>query len=137
MARYLNKYKGLNKAVGRLIKMIRKRKGISQIELAGEIDISYQQLQKYEYGVSQISLARLKQVAEALGVPLRTFINDEAGDAAVRIPLTPKEERFLELFRTLGDEKRRDIVLDMMEEYRTIIEEGEKEEVELGEYTNS
>lgn len=117
--------------------MIRKRKGISQIELAGEIDISYQQLQKYEYGVSQISLARLKQVAEALGVPLRTFISDEAGDAEVRIPLTPKEERFLELFRTLRDEKRRDIVLDIMEEYQTLIEEGEKEGVELGEYTNS
>ncbi len=117
--------------------MIRKRKGISQIELAGEIDISYQQLQKYEYGVSQISLARLKQVAEALGVPLRTFINNETGDAAVRIPLTPKEERFLELFRTLGGDRRQDIVLDVLEEYRTLIEEGEKEEVELGEFTNS
>lgn len=62
--------------IGALIKYIRKSSGMTQTGLSQKIGISYQQVQKYEKGTSELTLTRLKQLADALGVPLSTFIGE-------------------------------------------------------------
>jgi|Deesub1362A_J573_1020465.scaffolds.fasta_scaffold00077_102 transcriptional regulator with XRE-family HTH domain len=64
----------INVQVGRFIKEARTSKGMSQMELARKIDVSYQQVQKYEKGISNISLFRLEQIAKALNVPVKSFL---------------------------------------------------------------
>ncbi|NIT57020.1 MAG: helix-turn-helix domain-containing protein, partial [Aliifodinibius sp.] len=71
------KYRELNNTIGQLIKKIRKNKGLSQMKLASMLGISYQQLQKYEYGRSQISIGRLKQISDVLGISINTFIQEQ------------------------------------------------------------
>ena len=40
--------------VGRRIRLRRREKGISQTELAGHLGLSFQQVQKYEKGISRV-----------------------------------------------------------------------------------
>src|SRR6267154_68010 len=59
--------------MGRRIRLRRAEKGISQIALAKHLDISFQQVQKYEKGINRVGAARLQQIAEMLGVDIPFF----------------------------------------------------------------
>lgn len=102
--------------VGNLIREIRKAAGISQMQLAEKIGVSYQQVQKYEKGVSEISISRLYQIAEALEVPLTSFLIAEE-EAMVSEPLatygklSEKEAALIKLFRRIDNKKIRDGLL--------------------------
>lgn len=65
------------RGIGRKIKLYRERLGVTQMELADRIGVSYQQVQKYEKEKSQISIDRLYLVARALDTPLRAFLPDD------------------------------------------------------------
>jgi transcriptional regulator with XRE-family HTH domain len=60
---------GIDALVGRRIRERRRHLGISQVQLAATIGISYQQVQKYEQGTNQVAAARLAAIAAALDVP--------------------------------------------------------------------
>ena len=60
---------GVDSRVGRRIRERRRQLGISQVQLAATIGVSYQQLQKYEQGTNQVAAARLAAIAAALAVP--------------------------------------------------------------------
>ena len=53
---------------------------MSQEKLADALDISYQQIQKYEQGVNRISASRLQQIAHALQVPESFFFDEMPGE---------------------------------------------------------
>jgi transcriptional regulator with XRE-family HTH domain len=44
------------------------RSGLSQIELGAKAGVTFQQIQKYEYGTNAIATARLPSVCEALNI---------------------------------------------------------------------
>jgi len=69
----------LDELIGLKIKVIRKGSGMSQIELAEKLGLSFQQVQKYEKGVTRISVFRLQQISEALGVPISFFLKRRTG----------------------------------------------------------
>jgi transcriptional regulator with XRE-family HTH domain len=54
------------KLVGKRIKGKRLQEGLTQSELAEKLDITYQQVQKYENGTVQIKYTRLVQIAKIL-----------------------------------------------------------------------
>lgn len=56
--------------VGENIKMRRAMAGVSQTKLALELDITFQQVQKYEKGSNRVSASRLYEIAQILDVPL-------------------------------------------------------------------
>lgn len=58
---------------------IRKRRtilGFTQEQLAEALDISYQQIQKYETGANRVSAGRLFQIAQRLEVPISFFFEE-------------------------------------------------------------
>ena len=59
--------------MGRRIRLRRAENGISQAELAEQLGVSFQQVQKYEKGVNRVGAARLQQIAETLGVDMKFF----------------------------------------------------------------
>ena len=71
----------LDKLIGTHIRRHRKRNRVSQEALAGAIGISYQQLQKYEYGRNRVPASRLYYIAKALGVDLMAFFEGAAASA--------------------------------------------------------
>jgi len=59
--------------VGNQIRRLRLAQGITQIKLAEQIGVKFQQLQKYETAANRISASRLYEVAQALGGDIHTF----------------------------------------------------------------
>src|SRR5439155_7015681 len=57
-------------AIGQKLRALRLDKGLSQGALAGEIGVTFQQLQKYEKGANRVSAGRHVRIAAALHVPV-------------------------------------------------------------------
>lgn len=81
--------------MGRRLRLHRMQRGIGQGELGDAIDVSFQQIQKYENGLNRISAGKLIHIARALRVPLALFfdgLEEEAGDDAARSATTVYRE---------------------------------------------
>jgi transcriptional regulator with XRE-family HTH domain len=65
--------------VGTKIRLTRASRGISQQQLSEILQISFQQLQKYERGINRISASRLWEVSQALGVKVSYFFDGADG----------------------------------------------------------
>jgi transcriptional regulator with XRE-family HTH domain len=59
--------------VGQRVRAQRLLKGISQQALAGALNLTFQQVQKYERGVNRIGAGRLSQIAAVLGTSIGFF----------------------------------------------------------------
>ncbi|CAI9399240.1 hypothetical protein ANOBCDAF_00234 [Pleomorphomonas sp. T1.2MG-36] len=59
--------------VGARVRMRRFLLGMSQSKLAEQLGVTFQQVQKYEKGMSRISASRLQAIANVLGVPVGFF----------------------------------------------------------------
>lgn len=59
--------------LGRRLRRRRRLLGLTQQQLALQVGIRFQQVQKYECGANRISAARLWQLAEALETPIAYF----------------------------------------------------------------
>jgi transcriptional regulator with XRE-family HTH domain len=68
--------------VGARLRARRLEVELSQQELAKRIGITFQQVQKYESGSNRISAGRLKDISEALGVPIAYFFTEGGDDHA-------------------------------------------------------
>jgi len=102
--------------IGSLIRIMRKVAGLSQMKLAERVGVSYQQIQKYEKGGSEISVSRLSQIAEALSIPLSRFIpHDEDMKVSESVSLygslSEDEIELLKLFRKIKNKRLKDGLL--------------------------
>ena len=60
-------------AVGKRVRLRRLQLSMSQTELAQQIGVTFQQVQKYEKGTNRISCSKLSEMAEALDCPITFF----------------------------------------------------------------
>jgi transcriptional regulator with XRE-family HTH domain len=58
----------LDVMVGTKIRIFRTDRGMSQSELAGQIGVAFQQVQKYEKGINRVGASRLSRIAAVLGI---------------------------------------------------------------------
>ena len=63
----------VDRHVGHRIRAQRMLLGMSQSDVADRLDLTFQQIQKYERGVNRIGAGRLSQIADILGVPVTYF----------------------------------------------------------------
>lgn len=114
---------------------MREALGISQMKLAERVGVSFQQIQKYEKGISRISVDRIQQIASALGTSACAFFEKERSPAASELPseyspkrrlieqgllpLNPDEVQLLQLFRKIDNRKIRE---GLIKQLRGIIE---------------
>ena len=68
-----------DKYVGSRIRMRRLMLGMSQTTLARGLDLTFQQIQKYEKGVNRVGASRLQQIAHILKVPVEFFFEGAPG----------------------------------------------------------
>ena len=105
--------------IGNLIRISRKTVGLSQMGLAERIGVSYQQVQKYEKGASEISISRLSQIAHALNMPVSRFISDDektmvAESVSLYGTLSDDEIELLKLSRKIKSKKLKNGLLMAM-----------------------
>jgi len=98
--------------VGQRIRAFRKKANLSQTEVADQIGVTFQQLQKYENGTNRVGAGRLAMIARALDIPIIAFFDglarrtDKRRDDSARlielesIPGVPK---LLKAFSDISD----------------------------------
>ena len=62
--------------VGKRVRLRRTLLGLSQEQLGTELNITFQQVQKYERGANRISASRLWDIGQVLDVPINYFFDD-------------------------------------------------------------
>jgi transcriptional regulator with XRE-family HTH domain len=62
-----------DKHVGAKVRMRRMMLGMSQEKLGDALDLTFQQVQKYEKGANRIGASRLQQISHILQVPVAFF----------------------------------------------------------------
>ena len=65
-----------NKHLGEMLKKRRLALGLTQTKVAKAINVTFQQIQKYEKGINGVSSMRLLQLASYLKVPINYFFDD-------------------------------------------------------------
>ena len=65
-----------NKHLGNKLKMRRLALGLTQTKVAKAINVTFQQIQKYEKGINGVSSIRLLQLSNYLKVPINYFFED-------------------------------------------------------------
>jgi transcriptional regulator with XRE-family HTH domain len=71
----------VDKHVGNRLRMRRVMLGMSQEALGGALDLTFQQVQKYEKGTNRISASRLQHLSQILQVPVPFFFEGAPGGA--------------------------------------------------------
>ncbi len=66
----------IDKLIGKRIQLKRKEKGWSAEKMAELLDVSQQQLSRYERGVNKINVAHLVEIANLLQTPIDYFFED-------------------------------------------------------------
>ena len=64
-----------NKHLGNMLKMRRLALGLTQTKVAKAINVTFQQIQKYEKGINGVSSTRLLQLSNYLKVPINYFFD--------------------------------------------------------------
>lgn len=93
-----------NRFIGAKLRAARKLQGITQQQLAEQLQISFQQVQKYESGMNTLSFERVCRLSELLQVPLMSWL--EAADQPCTLAPAPRQE--LSLLRAFHSITRED-----------------------------
>lgn len=73
MARKVQHIEQIDRHIGARIQELRLAHGMSRQELGEKINVTHQQLQKYEIGTNRVSAGRLALIAKFLGTSVATF----------------------------------------------------------------
>lgn len=114
--------------IGPLIRQLRKGAGLSQMKLAEKLGVSYQQVQKYEKGVSKLNIPRLLQFSSIFSVHPTVFLGESKKVAEGHIPyqgLTDDEGKLLMLYRRLKRKKLKDGFVEMLRDIVKLSGEAE------------
>lgn len=111
-----------SKSIGLKIRAARLSVGWSQMKLAEKIGVTYQQLQKYESGVSQLTVRRLRQFCDILGLPFGYFLEDEihhktSESKMLYGELSKDELKLVQLLRKMDNRK---FILNLIETVRSV-----------------
>lgn len=103
--------------IGTRLQLVRAGKGVSQQQLAEALEISFQQVQKYETGTNRIAATRLYEIARYLDVPITFFFENIEQVPDIPIPAAePKQplRNFAPLLAQLVDQPDRKRVLKLL-----------------------
>ncbi len=93
-----------SREIGDAVRRRRRELGISQEKLAEMLNVSYQQVQRYESGANKLNVENIQVVAEILAVPI-TFFFQQNSAAAIAEPSQPylpaDETELLKHFRKI------------------------------------
>jgi transcriptional regulator with XRE-family HTH domain len=108
-------------AVGYNIRVQRLARKMSQTRLAGQIGVSFQQLQKYELGTNRVGASRLVRIATALNVPVMALLDGIATNRKADAPLPSRllasahRLRLVQAFAAIDDRGMRRALLALTE----------------------
>ncbi|UWQ05413.1 helix-turn-helix domain-containing protein [Aliiroseovarius crassostreae] len=111
--------------VGRKVREIRLLRGLTQANVAEQLGLSFQQLQKYETGHNRVSASRMYEIAKLLGVePAYFFEGYEENTAVKPNQLDERTARAAKALSSITDEAVRAQIQTMIMELAEREKEG-------------
>jgi transcriptional regulator with XRE-family HTH domain len=109
------------------LRACRKQLGLSQADIAKDVGVTFQQIQKYEAGLNRVGAGRLYQFAVRYGIPIQELFPKNLGtsDGAKRVEkfdeiavfaATAEGAKLCETFRSIRDPHQRKNILSLMQE---------------------
>jgi transcriptional regulator with XRE-family HTH domain len=100
--------------IGFRVRKIRQDLRLTQSDVAAELHITYQQLQKYEQGINKIPASRITKLAKILNVSEQDLLrpSNKNFDQLRR----HQDQQVSNLWGKLVDDKKRNIVLMLLEQ---------------------
>src|SRR6202012_3606044 len=112
----------VDKIVGRNVRIYRLAKGLSQTDLANDLGITFQQIQKYEKGTNRVGSGRLFEISTILGISVLTLF--EGGKATLAkgddtspfsLLADPLSLRLVQAFSEIAERRTRHSLVDLLE----------------------
>lgn len=98
--------------IGLRVFKMRLLKNRTKIDVAAVLDISSQQLGKYESGRDRISASQLKKIANYLQVDVNHFLST---DMPTNEPQNEYQQRILKLFNAIDNSSQKEAVVSLLE----------------------
>ncbi|MCV0381714.1 helix-turn-helix transcriptional regulator [Nitratireductor sp.] len=110
---------GIDVIVGKNLRKHRHISKMSQQQVADELGISYQQIQKYEAGTNRISASRLHNFANLFDADINDFfLGLDAKTARSPLASIDKETaELLRLFQEIGDPEMKKSLIRILKSY--------------------
>jgi transcriptional regulator with XRE-family HTH domain len=89
--------------VGARVRLRRKAMGLSQSALADALELTFQQVQKYERGTNRISASKLFEISRTLRVPLAYFFDGYSDEQVVEAFEESNSEQSVNDFLLTGE----------------------------------
>lgn len=100
-----------SKEIGEKLKEFRKLRGLTQEQLAEMVEVTFQQIQKYENGNTRLNTDKLQAVAQALDVPVSAFFDEGCRDEKL---LSEQEQKLLKGYRSLNSPEIREFIVNTL-----------------------
>lgn len=107
--------------IGERLRRLRAQQQVTQKTLGDACGVSFQQIQKYERGISRIPAGNLLKLAQALKIPISAFF-DNGDDQTPVIP--PAAQQLLEAFESIPSAVHRRMVLRIVEDLAQTLKGG-------------
>ena len=100
-----------NKHLGNKLKLRRLALGLTQTKVAKAINVTFQQIQKYEKGTNGVSSIRLLQLSNYLKVPINYFFEDFSEyltniEKSKEHPITVNYNFLVKLYSELNEDQK-------------------------------
>ena len=100
-----------NKHLGSKLKLRRLALGLTQTKVAKAINVTFQQIQKYEKGTNGVSSIRLLQLSNYLKVPINYFYEDFSEyliniEKSKEVPIAVNYNFLVKLYSELTNDQR-------------------------------
>jgi transcriptional regulator with XRE-family HTH domain len=98
--------------IGAAIRKRRRELALSQEQLAAMLNVTNQQVQRYESGKDRVSVERLQAVAFVLSVPIIYFFNQDGDEEFMQ--MTECERNLLSSYRKIQKQGSRELVAELL-----------------------
>jgi len=121
-----NRTRPIDQHVGERIRLRRTERGLTQEQLAAALDVSYQQVQKYETGANRISAGRIYEIARKLDVEVGYFFDGLGDGESATPPLEHggRQRTAIELVRKFAQIEDPEVRATIAGLVKTLVERG-------------
>jgi transcriptional regulator with XRE-family HTH domain len=114
----------LELAIGARMRTRRRQLGLSQSDLADQLGVSFQQVQKYERGANRVAASTLVAASLALGTTVAWLVGEEASgrdddEDVFRALARPGALEILQAFNAVTDPQARTALVALVREMAT------------------
>lgn len=110
----------ISKMIGYKIKLRRKSLGLTQDQLARCLGLTFQQIQKYESGVNNVSICNLYKLSKILKVNVNYFINNNIINKDNTDIETKELAKVVEYYNKIKNREMKNIALQLVKKLASL-----------------